>query len=528
MQDIRRLISTKYIRFTAVLLLAAVFLFCFTGCSKTTSPKYGSLSGTVTLTNDTGNTALNPVDYSGVTVALYHRATLDTTIVRINGRHTNIGVQISQRTEFDHRLQNAILTASTDGAGNFTLSRITPGTYNLVVFKAGWGVRYVYNVPVAEGQNTVPASRENPSLQGNPSENRSGIVLYPVTELSGFVSENFVFQGSHNYLVTDNLTFTGSVVFSPGTQVWVNPAKRISFYANITTPDTDEDFVLVTTAYGMYGTSQHTASSIQKFYNLDCTTYAGFTNEQLSSVITTFTELGWNLKHSGLTVTNMIVRHMKTGLVFQQLTGVVVSHSNIVSSIDPELGGISLSACTNQTTSQLIVKDCTTGIRQHSSANVNVSNSYFYNSSISDIDNIYETTGSITQCTFEKSARAIATSGRSTTNVQYCLINTTVGLHNFHQLNWNQSWFTANFNNFYCSNYAVISTAVFNTVQLIQMNASNNYWGTANSSTIQQLIYDYYDLPAPDPVHPEYTIWAEVVFSPYRTVPVSGAGVSSN
>jgi hypothetical protein len=43
----------------------------------------GTISGTVMLVNDTDNPSLNPVDYAGVTVALYKIAVLDTTLVRI-------------------------------------------------------------------------------------------------------------------------------------------------------------------------------------------------------------------------------------------------------------------------------------------------------------------------------------------------------------------------------------------------------------------------------------------------------------
>ena len=85
------------------------FVFCillsFTlfSCSTSTKPETGSLSGKVILVNDTGDPALDPVDYSGITVALYNLAYLDTTIVRINNQYPQIGVHINQETEFDHR-----------------------------------------------------------------------------------------------------------------------------------------------------------------------------------------------------------------------------------------------------------------------------------------------------------------------------------------------------------------------------------------------------------------------------------------
>ena len=59
------------------LILLTIFVMLVFGCSKSTEGKSGKLSGTVILNNDTGNPALDPVDYAGVTVALYKPAELD-------------------------------------------------------------------------------------------------------------------------------------------------------------------------------------------------------------------------------------------------------------------------------------------------------------------------------------------------------------------------------------------------------------------------------------------------------------------
>jgi len=64
------------------------------GDKVTFSPmKNSGQAGTVTLEDTT--------DFSGVTVSLYEPVELDTALVRINEKYPNIGVQISQETEFD-------------------------------------------------------------------------------------------------------------------------------------------------------------------------------------------------------------------------------------------------------------------------------------------------------------------------------------------------------------------------------------------------------------------------------------------
>ncbi len=82
--------------------LLFLFSFFLTTCSTSTnSDKQVVFSGTVTLEGES--------DFSGVTVSLYNLVELDTALVRINQDYPNIGVQISQETEFDHREQNKII-----------------------------------------------------------------------------------------------------------------------------------------------------------------------------------------------------------------------------------------------------------------------------------------------------------------------------------------------------------------------------------------------------------------------------------
>jgi len=75
-------------------LILNLFVFILVSCSPTsTDDKKVTFSGTVTLEDTT--------DYSGVTVFLYKPVELDTALVRINQEYPNIGVHISQETEFD-------------------------------------------------------------------------------------------------------------------------------------------------------------------------------------------------------------------------------------------------------------------------------------------------------------------------------------------------------------------------------------------------------------------------------------------
>lgn len=134
-------------RFPFCLLLSAFMLLGLTSCSNPSETSTGSLSGTVHLENQQ--------DHSGITVALYDLAELDPDIVYANATWPHIGVIINQHTEFDHRLQTPIAVVQTEADGSFELSKIPVGKYNFVAIKDGWGFKYLYEIEVTEGENSL-------------------------------------------------------------------------------------------------------------------------------------------------------------------------------------------------------------------------------------------------------------------------------------------------------------------------------------------------------------------------------------
>ena len=126
----------KYLTIPILLLLCA--------CGKSpTGPETGTLTGTVLLEGQT--------NHSGITVALYKLAELDTTILRYNREYPNVGFPISQATEFDHRLGEVVAEAKTKQDGSFEIDGVEEGTYNLVAEKAGFGWKYIYHVRIKRG-----------------------------------------------------------------------------------------------------------------------------------------------------------------------------------------------------------------------------------------------------------------------------------------------------------------------------------------------------------------------------------------
>ena len=116
-----------------------VLILLFLCCSKQpTSPETGPLTGTVLLEAQT--------NHSGITVALYKLAELDTTILRYNREYPSVGFPISQATEFEHKLGEVVAEAKTKQDGSFEIAGVEEETYNFVAEKAGFGWKYLYNL----------------------------------------------------------------------------------------------------------------------------------------------------------------------------------------------------------------------------------------------------------------------------------------------------------------------------------------------------------------------------------------------
>jgi len=227
-------------------------------CTTSSSSGNASLAGTISL--------LNSDDHSGVTVVLYNLAYLDTTLVRINQEYPHIGVIITQETEFDHRLQTPVKFTQTDLAGNFKLEGIRPGKYNLALLKEGYSLKYVYNIHLSEGSNTLstPNSKstsvshckelvdeaifnsklDNSSVVKNAlnSSSVSSVAnmfyLYPSVLIPPVVSIPITFQTGVQYNFPQNTIITAPVTIEPGTILAVGVNRKIDFHSTISTPET--------------------------------------------------------------------------------------------------------------------------------------------------------------------------------------------------------------------------------------------------------------------------------------------------
>lgn len=204
-----------------------IILLLFASCDSSTKPKYAELSGVVSLVNDTNNPNNDPVDFSGVSIALYALATPDSTLNRIHIEYPGIGCEINQKVLFDHRFETPLLSVTTESNGVFNIERISPGVYNLVISKAGWGWRYIYSVLIGKAGD----------------QTKIDIQLYPETQVSSYHGSLFLMKENHHYLLTDTAYFEELEMQSGA---WIRMKKYADLHVinSIISPQVNYGFVV--------------------------------------------------------------------------------------------------------------------------------------------------------------------------------------------------------------------------------------------------------------------------------------------
>jgi len=139
------------------------------------------------------------LNYSGITVRLYHQISGDPVVVAVLNQYYNIGFALTQSCMFDHRTQTELRTTTTDNTGRYAFSELSNGAYAVVAEDSGYGYRYELELFV-NGTETRPEST---------------LVLYPIEESPSQITANTTWYSGHHYRITDNVTV------APGAQLTI-------------------------------------------------------------------------------------------------------------------------------------------------------------------------------------------------------------------------------------------------------------------------------------------------------------------
>lgn len=484
----------------AVLVLPVLLLML--GCSSCcTKPKTATIFGQVELVNDTGNGVHDPVDFAGVTIALYELAELDSTLTRLNSEYPGIGVGISQSTDFDHRCQSPLAIVSSTGDGSFSLNEISSGTYNVALFKEGWGIRYIHNVQVSENMDTSIGD----------------IDLYPEVIFTSASTEPVTLKSDHTYVIYGDMVFIGPVEFQARSRLYAEPGSIIKFYGELTCSDSTEmdDIWKILSSDALYSTTQTELgldsyiSSVQ-FYGDIVNINNGAFYHIGNSVL---------LAASDCTISNAMVRFGGSGFSISdsnsQISNILVS-SNVKDNV---YWGTKIQSSTpvDIEVTRSIFKNLEEGVHLNGFGTFSVNNSYFHGNDKGIQARHFN--GSVTHNAFELNEVDV---------YQYILYDppTEIAYNNFYLTKVRTVYplrvATINNNNFYHTLGIFITIRITtlpnNSCVTADLDARNNYWGVANLS-------DYLVDANDNTGDPESDCPFYILYQPRINVPIQAAGI---
>jgi parallel beta-helix repeat protein len=210
---------------TSYFLLLTFFTsyFLLSSCSQATEngEEGVTFSGIVTLEGET--------DHSGVTISLYKPVELDTALVRINEQYPNIGVKISQQTEFDHRDHEPAYVTLSQSDGSWIIDGISPGDYNVVAEKDSFGWAYQFE------------------SNDNSNTNLPELTLYKSIYITGNIFEDIILMENQSLIITNNTVLTDQykIQFSKNNKLLFARGTKLEVYGLLQFDELSENYHLI-------------------------------------------------------------------------------------------------------------------------------------------------------------------------------------------------------------------------------------------------------------------------------------------
>jgi len=499
-----------------MLLVIALVFFFTSSCSNPIEVISGELEGQVILVNDSEFNQEYITDFSGISVALYKTLSLDSIIVDLNKTYPNLGVKISQETEFDHRLDEPFAVKKTTQDGRFEFKNIPVGRYNFIALKEGWGSRECFDINISAGHN---------SIEGISSD---GIVLYKEMSISGVVDYEITMLPYHHYVIEDEtyLAEGARLNVNSFSTIRINPGGSLNLIgAELTANSTEGLFKIISNHLyfrtgGVVGVEKYDGV---KIYEGTLVTGGVVQNAVIRDGVYSLYNQVPDVKFM-----NMRVMGEVSGLyLYGKQPEATCEVSNIVLSGTglPEQSSLVLHNLSNVTVDNCIVFDNSIGVSVREVGYAEIRNSYLSNDDI-DIRLYNGSEAVVTNCSF-KGNTGVENSRGSKVSCFFNDFRTSIGIDNIFVGGTTgfpyTAYITANNNNFYCTQFSVRTRARFYSKDIIYFDVTNNYWGTESEQDIRRKIWDRGN---EDMAGSQYDqLMAVFKYVPFRITPINNTGI---
>jgi len=454
-------------------------------------------------------------DHSGITLGIYEIVTLDTTITRINNQYPHIGIKISQHTEFDHRFGTLIKTGETDASGYFQITDIPTGVYNVVAIKDGFGFRYVYEISISDGDNSLSdvmkqspfnhyivddernfvsekrnGKREkffsplpSPISQGEKTPKTYGsadITLFPATHITSDITSPTTFLSHHHYIIEQDIIVDDELTIQPGAVVRLNQGKEITSYGTFNAVGEYENFIWFTKNDGF--SENLSSTEPDSNYIWDIVTLEPYSQAQVQWCKFDWANVGLHNYINGFEIFDCIFRESQCGFKAESVDSTFCSNLLCGEIYNAEQAGIYFLTIANGLIERNIVNDCENGIKIKNNSNSGISNNYIGNCYIG-INISYYCESQIFQNNIESCSECLKIIGQSYSEIT-------------------KNFFSGNicigFNTQIYSQYNNLKSEIFQFYTYYGEGKSNscqnNYYYTTDSSEIEESIFDKNDV----------------------------------
>jgi hypothetical protein len=563
----------KFLFFSFFIFHFSFFIF---GCSSSTEISKGDLTGSVYLDGSD--------DHTGISVALYDLAYLDTTIVRINHEYPHIGVIINQHTEFDHRLQSPVATSTTLADGSFIIEDVPTGVYNFVAQKVGYGFRYIYEISISEGENELSSMYNERCIMNNAkadfistensdealamterresagmerfhassksrseqdyyssfiihsSLNRiSDLTLYPELHLSGDVNDAIVVASFHHLVCDDDVTFIpgSSLEIQPNAVVRIAPGSDLKIMGNFKAQGEENNMFWVTSndgfAEGKSEKGEVKSGSISHFtFPLSRESIELYNSMQLSPFATVENDLiewgKWDWGTIFTTSTNDI--YMQNNIIRNFLSGLIIEGNNwnVENNLFAESSNnkaLNFNNSSNIMVEKTIFLECYYGLEYNNISTGTIKNCYFIRCGFGVQIYNYSEEISVNNNEFLDCINyAVKVYYYTSPLIEYNNITGKYGVLNT-EMTGCWSIPEIHYNNINCTTTAI---KTIGNLQVYDIPAQYNYFYSIDENYIsEQLIWDYEDASAAM----QENGLGHILFQPILSSEVSDAGISS-
>jgi len=520
MKKVKNIFSCFFyiLHFTFFLLIIITLLSCTTG------PQSGNLTGTVQLAGE--------ADHGGIVIGVYELAELDPDIVEANQNWPHIGVIINQHTEFDHRFGTLVKTGETDASGYFEITDIPTGVYNIVAIKDSFGFRYIYEISISAGDNSITEKRKKEKVKSKKADNdedssfnllplsfnlnksRADLTFYPETIISSDITTPTTLESFHHYIIEQDIIVDDELTIEPGAVIRLNEGVKMSIYGDLIAVGEEDKFIWFTSNDSLFSLFPSPFSPITSLFEYKLIELDGTLNKQVS--FCKFEHAGTGLLNhvNGFDISDCIFRDSQCGFKAEDVDSTLCSNLLCDGIDNLEQAGIYfLQAVSGIIEKNLIIK-CEKGVRIKDNSSPMVENNYFFECEYGL--ELFESSSDVKHNEFINNLNGVRVCGPTSPELSYNHFNSDIAMVIGFSGYYPSATPLVRYNNINSKNYFfyVLYTSEKN------VEATNNYYYTSDIEIIKIKIFDKEDYP----LEQQYRVGI-INFEPFSLVENNGGGI---